>query len=73
MHSNAVFYFQMHVPLFVLFRSSNLDEAGLKTKWQAIDKSTEAASTVNGLAGLFLSIPPARRCIVSLRPGSRYG
>ena len=51
MHSNAVFYFQVHVPLFVLFRSSNLDEAGLKTKWQAIDKSTEAASTVNGLAG----------------------
>jgi hypothetical protein len=51
MHSNAVFYFQMQVPLFVLFRSSNLDEAGLKTKWQAIDKSTEAASTVNGLAG----------------------
>ena len=51
MHSNTVFYFQMQVPVFVLFRPSGLNEASFKAKWQGIDKATEAAATVNGLPG----------------------
>ena len=37
MHSNTVFYFQMQVPVFVLFRPSGLNEASFKAKWQGID------------------------------------
>ena len=51
MHSNTVFYFQMQVPVFVLFRPSGLNEASFKARWQGIDKATEAAATVNGLPG----------------------
>ena len=51
MHSQTVFYFQMQVPVFVLFRPSGLDEAAFKAKWSGIDKATEVASTVSGLPG----------------------